>query len=268
MGDGKYREEVRRGFERDESEGVRIGQVWKLDNDGKDAKEIAKVLRVNTHTFVYKYKTRISAIEEGELPSAPSPAIECGRALRSFSRRHRDILSNETRLRIAELAEDCDRIAEDPRGRATEERQLRVQTASAEKREIAGIYVYSMQHYLNYPVEPSDENPETDDRTFLKVGRSKDVRKRVNQQSYQSYTPLPEPLVLLRIYAPNSEKVEEVLKDVERKMHSHLISADHPRNRQKRSGTEWFLTHLKFLDDTARLLDLRIIDPGEHMSKD
>ena len=39
-----------------------------------------------------------------------------------------------------------------------------------------------------------------------------------------------------------------------------LAAADHFRNSKRGSGagTEWFLTHLKFLDSTAELLGLKI----------
>ena len=35
------------------------------------------------------------------------------------------------------------------------------------------------------------------------------------------------------------------------------IQSDHLRNRQRGAGKEWFLTHLKFLDATAGLLNLK-----------
>ena len=47
------------------------------------------------------------------------------------------------------------------------------------------------------------------------------------------------------------------LKEVERIIHSHLNAAGHVRNSERGAGTEWFLTHLKFLDSTAELLGLK-----------
>ena len=272
MTDDNYRQEVQQAFERDaENEGL-IGLVWKLSAKGKNPSQIGEKLGTPTCGWVYSYKRNIRAIEFGELPSAPSSALQCGRALRGFSRKHKDFLSDSTHSRLQTFAAECDRIAGDPEKRSLEEEKLQDKTARSGKPKIAGAYVYSMQHYLDHPVEPSDENPETDDRTYFKVGQARDVYKRFAQQSSKARIALPEPLVLLRIYGfERQEAVERLaarLNEIEKKIHDHLMAADHPRNRQKKSGTEWFVTHLKFLDSTARLLDLRIIDPREDINED
>ncbi len=46
------------------------------------------------------------------------------------------------------------------------------------------------------------------------------------------------------------------IAEVEKKIHSHLEAADHFKNSERGAGTEWFLTHEKFLDSTAELLGL------------
>ena len=57
-------------------------------------------------------------------------------------------------------------------------------SSTAEASGVRGIYVYTLPHYLRYPVDPSeDEDESTDDRTYLKVGMSgKDIIQRVRQQ--------------------------------------------------------------------------------------
>lgn len=254
MENEEYLEEVRKGFERDDIEGRRIGQVWKRLGVGRTPVEIADELGGQPN-WVYSYKRYISAIEEGGLPSAPSPARQCGRALRGFSRRHEDILSEDARSRMQDLANECDRIAGDPQRQATEDQELRERTRDAESRRTSGIYVYSLPHYLKYPLEPSEDD-DIDDRTCLKVGRSDtDVHDRVATQARA--TAVPEDPILLRIYRPR-DSVEEELKPVEDKIHDHLIAAGHKRSRQAGGRREWFVTSLRFLDSTADLIDLDI----------
>ena len=176
---------------------------------------------------------------------------QCASALRGFAKRHRESFSDATRLELQERADRCDLSAADPVKREEEEQKLEYQTSAAEKEEIPGIYVYALPHYLRYPVEVSEKD-ETDDRTYLKVGMSKrDAKKRVQDQAI---TALPEQPVLLRIYV-GSNGMD--IAEVERRIHRHLVHADHVRNSERGAGTEWFLTHLKFLDSTAELLGLK-----------
>jgi hypothetical protein len=45
---------------------------------------------------------------------------------------------------------------------------------------------------------------------------------------------------------------------VERQFHGFLRDADHDGTRATRTGAEWFLTSLKFLDRIATTLDLEV----------
>ena len=250
IGGDAYREEVERALDGDRT---LLGEVWRLAQKGLDANKIAKELEAKTTGFVYNYRRYIKVIVdvEGIAPRAPSRARQCASKLRGFAKRHREDLSDATRLELQERAGRCDLNAADPLKREEEEQKLEHQTSAAEKDEIPGIYVYALPHYLRYPVEVS-ENDETDDRTYLKVGMSeRDAKKRVQDQAI---TALPEPPVLLRIYVgSNGTDIEEV----ERKIHRHLAAADHVRNSERGAGQEWFLTHLKLLDSTAELLGLK-----------
>lgn len=46
-------------------------------------------------------------------------------------------------------------------------------------------------------------------------------------------------------------------------MHNLLRAADHRQARGDVTGTEWFLTSLKFLDAMAQSLGLRVISTGD-----
>ena len=250
-GGDTYLEEVERALSEDTT---LLGEIWLLDPEEElDANKIAKELDAETTGFVYNYRRYIKAIVDVEsiAPSSPSIARQCASALRGFAKRHRESLSPATRLELQERAAKYDLSVADPAKREEEEQKLESQTSAAEKKEIPGIYVYALPHYLRYPVEISDKD-ETDDRTYLKVGMSKrDAKKRVQDQAI---TALPEPPILLRIYVgSNGTDIEEV----ERKIHRHLAAADHVRNSERGAGQEWFLTHLKLLDSTAELLGLK-----------
>ena len=248
-GGDTYREEVERALSEDET---RLGEVWRLSREDLKPKEIAEKLNVASSEFVYNQRRNIKAIVEGILPDSPRPAEQCGSTLRGFINNHRASFSDATVSELQDRAKECARRANDPVRREVEKQKLERQTSAAEKAEISGIYVYALPHYLRYPVETS-ENDETDDRTYLKVGRSEnDAIKRFQQQ--RGSTALPEPPILLRIYV-GSNGID--IAEVERKIHRHLAAADHVRNSERGAGQEWFLTHLKLLDSTAELLGLK-----------
>lgn len=238
---GKYLEEVEKVLSQDKT---RLGDVWRHHQKGLNANEIAKELDVGTAGFVYNNRHFIKAIEEGKVPSSPSIARQCASALRGFAKRHEASLSPETVKEIEKRAVKCDNHANDP---ALLERQ----TSAAEKEGVPGIYVYTRPHYYLHPVAPADKADKkagANDRTYLKVGKSeKDAIKRVRAQQT---TALPERLYILRVYTcSNGMDIAEV----EKKIHSHLEAADHFKNSERGAGTEWFLTHEKFLDSTADL---------------
>ena len=246
-GGNTYREEVERALGEDTT---RLGDVWRRKE--KDAETIAKELKICTSGFVSTYRTQMRAITEGTLPSAPTVAKQCASALRGFAKRHQ-ALSSESRSELQERVNECARRANDPAKWPTEEQKLERRTRAAEEKAVRGIYVYALPHYLRYPIEIS-ENDETDDRTLLKVGMSeRGAIQRFRQQ--RGSTALPEPPVLLRIYVGSKDMD---MAEAERKIHDQLSAADHVRNARRGAGTEWFLTHLKFLDWTAEVFGLEI----------
>ena len=251
-GGDSYREEVEGALNEDKT---RLGKVWRSSQEGLRPEEIAEKLGYSK-AYIYHCKRYIKAIvEDGTLPDIRTvrQAQRCESALRNFVKHHQEErLSPATVAELEKRAAECARRAKDPAKRAEEEQKLERQTSAAEKEAVPGIYVYALPHYLRYPVE-SSEKDETDDRTYLKVGMSeRDAIKRFRQQ--RGSTALPELPILLRIYeGSNGMDIAEV----ERKIHRHLAAADHIRNSERGAGTEWFLTHLKFLDSIAEVLDLK-----------
>ena len=243
-----YPREVKDALQQDDQ---RLGLIWRKQQDGQTAKEIAEELGVSG---VYNYRKYIDAIVKGDMPKAPSIARQCASALRSFSGRHEESLSEETRKEIARRASECDKTADDPVKKKEEERVLERETRARDRG--PGIYVFTLPHYHYNPVEAATDD-RADPRTYLKVGRSgADVRDRVNQAKREAgFTGLPEsPLMLRKYQCPDGAD----LKTIEGKIHRLLEDADHLKNKESTQGKEWFLTHLKFLDSITALIGLTI----------
>ena len=253
MDNEQYLNEVREALEHDNT---RIGDVWRLTNEGKSATEIAEELNVDTNTFAYGYRRFIQAIEEENLPKSPTVARDCGRALRGFIKRGGEYLSEETSQELRRRAEECDRIATDLQALEEEDAKVEKQTSQAEgsfeKSGIAGIYVYTYPHYYRHPVMRGKDD-ETDDRTYLKIGMSKkDASERVMQQT----TGMPEQPMLLQIWIGENDSE---LKKIEKKIHDHLRTIGHGNHQNSRSGSkEWFLTNEQSVASTANLLGLKL----------
>ena len=178
-----------------------------------------------------------------------SPCSERGCC--AISRSHGQ-LSSVTKRRLENLAAEHQRIAEDEKAVAEEAEQIesREQGLSSGT---AGIYVYTLPHYMKHPVLDVDGDDESNPRTYLKVGMSRvDAEGRIKQQAT---TALPEPILTLRRYVFSDAENADYQK-VEHRMHRHLDAADHNQNRRRGAGKEWFLTHLTFIDSTADLLGL------------
>lgn len=237
-----------------EGDPTRLGQVWRRRE--KTPHEIADELEVATPGFVYSYRRTAAALLNGEVPPAPTSAKQVASALRGFVKRHEGKLSDETAEHIQGLAGRCDRVAEDPLAIQREDDLDQEETRKEEAKDTPGIYVYTYPHYRRHPVLPGLEykgtGSERRPRTYFKVGMSgRDVKERIANQ--MRGTAVPERRSLLRIY---TTPTRSDLKKKEKRLHQHLKAADHGRDRTKDYGTEWFLTHLEFLDDTADLLGL------------
>lgn len=223
---------------------TRMGDVYRALAQGKTSAAIAIELGTQTGSFVNKYKRFARAIETGDLPSAPTMIRECGTAMRGFLNRHSEQLSLGTiqvlEERIAALAS----LRIDPVAEENEDLRIRQRTQSAERQAVPGIYVYTLPHYRKYPVEPAPDEALAH-RTLMKIGMSdSDVIRRFRHQ--ERNTSLPEDPELLRVYTGSGDMLP-----LEQRMHRLLRAADHRQNSGRASGTEWFLTSLKFLDAIA-----------------
>jgi hypothetical protein len=111
---------------------------------------------------------------------------------------------------------------------------------------ISGVYVFTLPHYLRYPVDTETGN------TYLKVGHSQSgVVNRFIEQTRT--TALPEDPILLRVYP--TENAEEM----ETEFHRLLVAGGHLRTTGASAGREWFLTNLDYLDEIAGRLGLETI---------
>lgn len=135
-------------------------------------------------------------------------------------------------------------MVNDSQASEAESEEAIAKSKAAEAENIAGIYVYTLPHYVRYPYDKTG-------RTLLKVGHSSvDALYRANSQT--RVTSLPEDPWLLRIYPAESSL------NAERQFHGFLRDADHDGVRGTRTGAGWFLTSLKFLDRIATTLGLEI----------
>lgn len=213
--------------------------MYKLSNEDKTPAEIADLLDVPTSGFVSNYRSILSALLDGEMPSSTAMSGQVASRIRTWLKR--PDLSAAARLYLDELQSRLQQRSEDTSARTIEDKQARNKTEDTERQNIPGIYVYTLPHYLRYPFDVDSG------RTLLKVGRSeRDTFARVNGQT--RITALPEDPILLRVY-----KVEPGMSvEVEKDFHAWLDDANHDRSRTLRGGTEWFLTSTRFLDRIAR----------------
>ena len=219
----------------------RLGDTFRGDRTGLALEQQADLAGAKYSNYGYNNRVTISALMDGTIPAGPTLALQSARRLRTLLKR--DDISPELRADWVTLEEQLTLRAEDRLAVEAEEAATAMATSEAESVGTPGIYVYTLPHYLKYPVDPEAG------KTYLKVGHSsRDAMHRVGAQT--RFTALPEDPILLRIY-PADESAA-----VERQFHEWLRMADHYGARTKRGGTEWFLTSTKFLDYIAESLKL------------
>lgn len=228
MDNEQYLNEVQKALENDDT---RLGDVWRLTNEGKSAIDIVEELGLETPQYVHKNRRHRKAIIEGILPKKTTSARECKDALRGFIKRGQEYLSTETIQELEKRATECDRLATDPQVLEEEDAKVGKKINQAVKSGVAGIYVYTYPHYYRHPVV--QETDDTDARTYLKIGMSeKDAFKRVMQQK----TGMPEDPRLLQIWVVENDGD---LRKIEKRIHDHLRTIGHGGRQRK----EWFLTN-------------------------
>ncbi len=224
-----------------ETEPSRLGDTFRGDREGLTLEQQAEVAGAKGGNYGYNNRVTIAALIEGVIPAGPTLALQAARRVRTLLKR--PDLSLELRNDWVLLEQQLTARAQDRAAVEAEEAATTKATFDAETTGTPGIYVYTLPHYLKYPVDPETG------KTYLKVGHSsRDALHRVGSQG--RFTALPEDPILLRIYPTEQSGA------VERRFHEWLQMADHQGARTRRGGTEWFLTSTKFLDHIAASLGL------------
>jgi hypothetical protein len=244
------RAEVERLLEQDETV---LGRFWRYERDGLSAEEMQEAEGTETAGWTYNYRSVLGVIRDGEVPTAPSRALQGARRIRSWLKL--PDLSPELRQAFIEQESLLMSRAEDRDAQQEEVGEAVKKTMAAEEAAGPGIYVYTLPHYLRYPYEPDSG------RTLLKIGHSaRDAVYRATSQG--KLTALPEDPILLRVY-PVGESAK-----AEARFHEWLRDADHAGNRTLRGGSEWFVTSTKFLDRVARSVGLDVLVVNEFETGD
>ncbi len=220
-----------------------LGRVYRYDLAGRTPLEMAEEEGNAGPGFVYGYRTALRALLDEEIPSSTTLALAAARRVRRWLKSID--MSAELRADLQTLEQKLTAKADNVEAQLEEAEDAVKASEAAEAKGTPGIYVYTLPHYVRYPVDPDTG------KTFLKVGHSaKDAYYRAG--SAGRLTALPEEPILLRIYA-----VEESAA-AEKTFHAWLRDADHMAARTKRAGAEWFLTSTKFLDRIAQSLGLEV----------
>lgn len=218
------------------------GDVWRRVKEGKTPQEIADADGITVGP-IYSSTNLHKALLEGTVSSSPSVARGVAGRVRKWLRTKP--LSPELRRALEEQEQLLNAVVNDSQASEAEAEKAIQKSRAAEAENIAGIYVYTLPHYVRHPYDPKTG------RTLLKVGHSS-VDALYRAQSQARVTSLPEDPWLLRIYPA------EASSHAEQQFHGFLRDADHDGVRGSRTGAEWFLTSLKFLDRLAKNFGLEV----------
>lgn len=155
---GPVRLELERVLQADEA---LLGEVYRRRLAGESAEEIQVARGAATSGFVWSYERIIKALLEGDLPTAPTVALQVARAFRGLL--GRAALSSEAQAVLKQNLIALEARAASEPAREHEDKEARVITSQAEAQAIPGIYVYALPHYLRYPYD------EESGRTLFKV---------------------------------------------------------------------------------------------------
>jgi hypothetical protein len=240
--EASIRAEIENALEADASV---LGEVYQGLRRGLSDEDLRVQRGAQNSNFVWNYKRTLTALLDGDLPSAPSVASQTAARFRKLLKTVQ--FSPAARQRLERRLAVLESRVGDPDAQAAEEQKALAVTRAAEEHAEAGVYVYTLPHYLRYPYDPERQH------TLLKIGHSgSSVIQRFRAQKRE--TVLPEEPVLLRVYPAGDTNSAEI----ERRFHDLLDAADHLRRDGRAVGREWFLTTTKFLDQIAVTLNLPI----------
>jgi hypothetical protein len=219
-----------------------LGHLWAYEQDGLTPQEMAEREGTSGTGWVSVYRMLVRVLRDGEVPTAPSMSTTAARRVRRWLKNPNlsPSLRGELEAQVALLTSR----AEDPSAVA-EETETAVETSKrAEATGRPGVYVWSLPHYLNYPVDQKRGH------TLYKVGHSSvDAYNRVRDARWVG---LPEDPVLRRIYPADASAAAE------REFHEALRAADHFQQVNVKAGSEWYLSSLRYLDYIARRMGLDV----------
>jgi hypothetical protein len=225
-----------------------VGRIWRMQQDeGLSQAAIAEREGI-TPAPVYSALRTADMLLTGAVTSYPTVAAQHAGRIRSWfwdADRGLRSLSPELRRELEDQERALNAVTNDRLAQEREDESAADATRVAVSSGVPGIYVYTLPHYLRYPIDKDTG------KTLLKVGHSStDAFYRAGSQG--RLTALPEDPILLRIY-PTSDSAK-----VEREFHDWLGDADHARSDARRGGSEWFVTSTRFLDRIARSLSLDV----------
>jgi hypothetical protein len=218
------------------------GDIWRRLKEGKTQQQIAEEDGI-TIGPVYSAMNLHNALLTGTVSPSPTVARAVAGRIRTWLKTK--TLSESLRRALEEQERLLNAVVENTQASEAESEEALEKSKAAAAENIAGIYVYTLPHYVRYPYDPKTG------RTLLKVGHSSvDALYRANAQA--RVTSLPEDPWLLRIYPA------EASSQAEKQFHGFLRDADHDGVRGTRTGAEWFLTSLKFLDRIATTIGRQV----------
>lgn len=225
-----------------EADDTAAGNVWRRVRAGSTPQQIADEDGI-TAGPIYSFINLHNALLHGTVSSSPSVARGVAGRIRTWLKTKP--LSEHLRRALEEHEQLLNAVVNDSEAAHAESEEAVEKSKAAEAENIAGIYVYTLPHYVRHPYDPETG------RTLLKVGHSS-VDALYRAASQARVTSLPEDPWLLRIYPVEGSSHAET------QFHGFLRDADHDGVRGSRTGAEWFLTSLKFLDRIARTLGLEV----------
>lgn len=232
-----------------------LGEVAKCLADGiTDRKAIVEAGAAANTGAVANILSNIRAIQDGEVPAAPSLARLSRSSASSFLKQHRTVLSQEAVDQLESVIVASEAVATDRGAQDREEEVLQRKGTELEDTLAVqgGVYVFTYPHYWRHPTVEGTK------RTLLKIGMTtKDAGERVKVQARQAG--LPEDPLLLRVY--QSQTLEPAA--AEKRFHRLLRAADHSREDANAGGKEWFETSIEFLDTIADTLDMEILEAND-----
>jgi hypothetical protein len=244
----KETDEIRQYLELEQTQ---LGAVYRALSSGIDKNaEIAVSANAANTGVVSNLRTILRLLLESEIPRSASLCTQSASKIRAMLKVGE--FSYETSEYLRRLWETCDARSSDATAIETDEQAIHKSTVDFFDviKERSGVYVYSFPMYLKH------ESKSDPDRFWLKVGKSdRSVWNRIKQGQGKSETHFPEDPVPLRLYAPRVEGVTP--SDLEKEFHAVLNSLD-VNAQGKLTGSEWYATTLKFLDQLAEILKVEV----------